>query len=85
MAMDAVPGTPFPLLPLLLFSTSVGPVFDPPGVALLLTLPGFEGSIPSLGDGVCGGPVSSKVRTILASPFRRCVKQKRGTSGSLVT
>jgi len=85
VAMDAhsVPIASFPLLPPLLFSPAVAPVFDPPGAAL--SLPGFEGSIPSFGDGVCGGPVSSKVRTILGSPFRRCVKQKRGTSGSLVT
>ena len=72
VAMDAVPGTPFPLLPLLLFSPSVGPVFDPPGVALSLTLPGFEGSIPSFGDAGRGGSEFPEVLAIAARPSVRC-------------
>ena len=71
VAMDAVPGTPFPLLPLLLFSTSVGPVFDPPGVALLLTLPGFEGSFPSFPGAGGGRSESPGKRGIVGMPSLR--------------
>jgi len=48
------------------------PVFDPPGVALSLTLPGFEGSIPSFGDAGRGGLEFPEVLAIAARPSVRC-------------